>query len=98
MSTFVITAMEAKEFPKFIPMTVCDGGISIGACALPFGIERPFNCIFIWGGLLVVWGKGMRVCGFGFICLPRLQEAGRRVQRKSISHRRRMPSGALMMI
>lgn len=54
MSTFVITAMEAKEFPKFIPMTVCDGGISIGACALPFGIERPFNCIFIWGGFLVV--------------------------------------------
>jgi hypothetical protein len=32
--------MEAKELPKFIPMTVCCcccGGISIGASALPFG-------------------------------------------------------------
>ena len=38
MRTFVRTAMDAKEFPKLIPMTVCDGGISIGACALPFGI------------------------------------------------------------
>jgi hypothetical protein len=35
--TFVRTAIEAKEFPKFIPMTVCKDGISIGACALPFG-------------------------------------------------------------
>ena len=38
MRTFVRTAMEAKELPKFIPMTVCDDDISIGACALPFGI------------------------------------------------------------
>ena len=34
--TFVMTAIEAKEFPKFIPMTVCKDGISIGFCALPF--------------------------------------------------------------
>jgi len=36
--TFVRTAIEAKEFPKFIPMTDCRDGISMGSCALPFGI------------------------------------------------------------
>jgi hypothetical protein len=35
--TFVMTAIEAKEFPKFIPMMVCKDGISMGSCALPFG-------------------------------------------------------------
>jgi hypothetical protein len=36
--TLVRTAIEAKELPKLMPMTVCVEFISIGACALPFGI------------------------------------------------------------
>jgi hypothetical protein len=51
MRTLVRTAMDAKEFPKFIPMTVCDGGISIGACALPFGIRGPFKFILCGGAV-----------------------------------------------
>jgi len=36
--TFVMTAMDAKELPKFIPTTVCEYGISMGVWAPPFGI------------------------------------------------------------
>lgn len=57
--TFVRTAIEAKEFPKFIPMTVCGDGISIGACALPFG-TCPLRDI-----LRFYRGRGMRVWAAG---------------------------------
>ena len=53
------TAIEAKEFPKFIPMTVCGDGISIGACALPFG-TCPLRDI-----LRFYRGRGMRVWAAG---------------------------------
>jgi hypothetical protein len=69
--TFVRTAMEANEFPKFIPMTVCDcdggdddDGISMGACALPFGICRPFRDIFFFYCLT---GGGIWVCVLAFV-------------------------------
>jgi hypothetical protein len=58
--TFVMTAIEAKEFPKFIPMTVCEDGISIGSCALPFG-TCPLRDI-----LRLLWG--VMVCGCDVGC------------------------------
>jgi hypothetical protein len=36
--TAMEASSEAKEFPKFIPMTACKDGISRGPCTLPFGI------------------------------------------------------------
>ena len=46
--TFDRTAIEAYEFPKFIPTTLGRNNTSIGASALPLGIEvsvMSFECL-----------------------------------------------------
>ena len=41
--TFVMTAMDAYEFPKLIPTTVGMEGTSMGASAVPLGCEAIFE-------------------------------------------------------
>ena len=89
--TFVRTAMEAKEFPKLIPMTVCDDdGISMGACALPFGICRPFRDIKFWEGVMLPCVRWLvRPCAPRPAC---------KAKKRTNVIKRRMPSRALISL